>query len=587
MTDVHTAPAQPPADPDDPGDDVVLLDALGRPSGRRPRATVHDRLTPLHLAFSCHVVDPAGRVLLTRRALAKPTWPGTWTNACCGHPRPGEALGDAVRRRLHDELGVAPDRLGLAVPDFAYRAAVPGGPVEHELCPVVVAEVDEPPRPAPAEIDDLTWLAWDDVCRRVDDHPGSLSPWAVAQVNELRHLAPSPLAWLDAHVGPGSDGAGEVGLDRVPGPAATPYPGGRDGAVGPPGPSGPDPTAAVRPAVDVVLADFLAARVREMSAADAAVLEVVGPVRRLVAAGGKRLRPAFVYWGHRATGARHQDEIAFVGAAVEMLHTFALLHDDVIDRSAQRRGQPAAPVALRALHLHQGLSGDSAWFGTSAALLAGDLCFVWADQLLDAAPLPPAALDAGRRVFAALRSEVVGGQYLDLRLAHDPAAGEIAARRVALLKSARYTVTRPLLLGAALAGRPAPSDALSRYGDAVGLAFQMRDDVLGLFGDPAATGKDPDDDLREGKRTLLVLRALRLTDGRDHRVLRGALGDANLDAAGARRCRDIVTASGARASIEALIEAERARAVHALTDVPEPARSALAALAASAAHRDR
>jgi geranylgeranyl diphosphate synthase type I len=409
----------------------------------------------------------------------------------------------------------------------------------------------------------------------------------VAQVDELRHLARSPLAWLDAHVGPGSDGAGEVALDRVPGPIVTRHPRDGDGAVGRSGAAGPDPTAAVRPAVDAVLADFLAARERELSAADPAVLEVVGPVQRLVAAGGKRLRPAFVYWGHRATGAPHHDGIAFVGAAIEMLHTFALMHDDVIDRSAQRRGQPAAPVALRALHRDQGLSGDRAWFGTSAALLAGDLCFVWADQLLDAAPLPSVALDAGRRVFAALRSEVIGGQYLDLRMAHDPAAGESAARRVALLKSARYTVTRPLLLGAALSGRPGPSHALTCYGDAVGLAFQMRDDVLGLFGDPAATGKDPADDLREGKRTLLVLRALRLTDGRDHRVLLRALGDPDLDAAGARRCRAIVTASGARASIEALIEAERARAVHALRDVPDPARTALATLAAHAAHRDR
>jgi isopentenyl-diphosphate delta-isomerase type 1 len=579
MTDLHTAPAPFPAGPDDPGDDVVLLDALGRPSGRRSRATVHDRHTPLHLAFSCHVVDPAGRVLLTRRALAKRTWPGTWTNACCGHPRPGEALGDAVRRRLRDELGVAPGRLGLAVPDFAYRAAMPLGPVEHELCPVVIAEVDEPARPAPAEVDDHTWVAWDDLCRRVDADPRSLSPWAAAQVDELRHLAPSPLAWLDAHVGPRSDRAGEVGLDRVPGQ--------RDAGPGTARASGSEPHTAIRVAVDAVLAEFLSAREREVGATDPAVLEVVRPVRRLVAAGGKRLRPAFVHWGHRATGAPHEDGIAFVGAAVELLHTFALLHDDVIDRSLQRRGRPAAPVALRALHRDQGLAGDREWFGTSAALLAGDLCFVWADQLLDAAPLPRDALDAGRRLFAALRSEVVGGQYLDLRLAHDPAAGEMAARRVALLKSARYTVTRPLLLGAALAGRPGPSGALARYGDAVGLAFQMRDDVLGLFGDPAATGKDPADDLREGKRTLLVLRALRLTAGRNHRFLRRALGDADLDADGARRCRDIVSASGARASIEALIEAERARAVHALADVPEPARTALATLAAGAAHRDR
>ena len=184
---------------------------------------------------------------------------------------------------------------------------------------------------------------------------------------------------------------------------------------------------------------------------------------------------------------------------------------------------------------------------------------------------------------------MIGGQYLDLRLAHDPDGGEELAEQVALLKSARYTVTRPLLLGAALAGTDDPelTTALEVYGDAVGLAFQLRDDVLGLFGDPAATGKACTDDLREGKRTLLVLRALRLTTGVDHLFLRRSLGNPDLDVVDARRCRDIVATSGARASIEARIEAERARAVAAIAHLDDPARTALVRMAAMATDRGR
>jgi geranylgeranyl diphosphate synthase type I len=189
---------------------------------------------------------------------------------------------------------------------------------------------------------------------------------------------------------------------------------------------------------------------------------------------------------------------------------------------------------------------------------------------------------------------VIAGQYLDLRLTHGAGgdAGEDLAQLVALLKSARYTVTRPLQFGAALAdpvaGRePDLQAALAAYGDAVGVAFQLRDDVLGLFGDPAVTGKSRVDDLREGKQTLLVVRALALAPEPDRRVLAAALGDPDLDEAGAHRCRGIVASSGAWASVEALIEARQARALHALRAVPEPARTALTALAALATQRDR
>jgi geranylgeranyl diphosphate synthase type I len=350
-----------------------------------------------------------------------------------------------------------------------------------------------------------------------------------------------------------------------------------------------DPIEAVRAAVEAVIDGFLRRQEEAVAALDPAADEITVEIRRLVAAGGKRLRPAFLCWGHRAAGGDLLGGAVVAAAALELLHTFALLHDDVMDRSQRRRGEPTAHVALSRRHRTEALVGDGDWFGTSAAVLAGDLCSVWADQLFGSTPLPPESLAAGRREFDRLRAEVICGQYLDLRQSHDPATDEQTALRVALLKSARYTVTRPLLLGAALAGAtsgPAVA-ALSTYGDAVGVAFQMRDDVLGLFGDPHETGKNGLDDLREGKRTLLVVRALRLASGPDHELLRRSLGNPDLDAAAAARCREIVAASGALASIEALIAAEQARAIDAVAGLDEPARSALVQLAALASQRDR
>jgi geranylgeranyl diphosphate synthase, type I len=581
--------------PDPAADPVVLLDPAGRPSGTLPKGEVHHENTPLHLAFSCHVVAPDGRVLLTRRAAAKRTWPSTWSNACCGHPRPGETLRHAVERRLGDELGLVPRRLALAIPDFVYRAAMDDGPVEHELCPVVVAEVDTDPVPDPAEVDGVEWTTWDEVRDRAAEDPASLSPWSVRQIGQLARLATTPLAWLDAEVGPVPDSGGDPGLDRpagigvVPG-VATPAPPGRSAASG----AEADPVAAVRAEVERVLERFLAERHAEAADLHPAVTRMSGEVGRLLAAGGKRLRPAFAYWGHRATGAAHDVGVVVAAASLELLHTFALLHDDVMDRSVRRRGRPTAHRALADVHRADGLDGDDGWFGVSGAILAGDLAFLWAGRLLDEAPLAPDALDRGREVFARLCTEVIGGQYLDLRLTHGDGgdAGEDLAQLVALLKSARYTVTRPLQLGAALAdpvagSRPALSAALTAYGDSVGLAFQLRDDVLGLFGDPVVTGKSRLDDLREGKHTLLVVRALGLAPEPDRRLLAAALGDPDLDEAGAERCRGIVAASGALASVEALIDARQARAVRALRDVPEPALAALTSLAALATHRDR
>lgn len=344
--------------------------------------------------------------------------------------------------------------------------------------------------------------------------------------------------------------------------------------------------AAVQQPLDALLRGFLADRVAELAELDPALERVGREVADLVATGGKRLRPAFVYWGYRATGADHADGVLGAAAAVQMLHTFALIHDDIMDRSPLRRGRPAVHESLAAAHRQEGLGGDPAWFGVGGAILAGDLAFVWADQLLDNADLPNDAIERARSVFTDLRVEVMAGQYLDLRLAGLLAASEEDSLRVALLKSGRYTVTRPLQLGAAVGGRDARlGQALAAYGDAVGLAFQLRDDVLGLFGQPETTGKGTLEDLREGKRTVLMLRALHLAGPQDRAVLSRLLGDRDVDEADAEDARRIVVETGALAAVEKTLVAQQELARRALAPVPSPAREALAELAELALFR--
>lgn len=174
---------------------VVLLDEDGHPIGTADKAGVHHRDTPLHLAFSCYVINRRGEFLLTRRALSKPTWPGTWTNSCCGHPAPGESLTSAVLRRLDQELGITATTADPVLPRFRYRAVMPNGIVENEICPVTRVIYDGPVRPDPAEVDDHRWIRWTEFLQSVDDGTLTVSPWCADQLAELRTLGPDPLAW--------------------------------------------------------------------------------------------------------------------------------------------------------------------------------------------------------------------------------------------------------------------------------------------------------------------------------------------------------------------------------------------------------
>ncbi|MCK2220311.1 polyprenyl synthetase family protein [Actinomadura sp. ATCC 31491] len=265
--------------------------------------------------------------------------------------------------------------------------------------------------------------------------------------------------------------------------------------------------------------------------------EGVGLVRRHLAAfardGGKRLRPAFVYWGHRAAGGtgEHLEPVLNAACAVELVHVAALLLDDVMDEAAERRGRPAAHVALAAEHRRAGLRGEPGRYGESQASLLALLALAWADAaLLGAGPHLADALD----VLTRLRVEVTAGQQLDLAATAAGGADTARTRTIALYKSAKYTIERPLHLGHAVAGGdPAARRALSAYALPLGEAFQLRDDVLGVFGDPGRTGK-PAGDLRQGKPNHLVAVA---------RERSGPSGAALLDAVAAARDDDRTAAA--------------------------------------------
>lgn len=174
---------------------VVLLDEQGTAIGTAPKAQVHHADTPLHLAFSCYVIDRAGLVLLTRRAEDKPTWPGVWTNSCCGHPLPGEPLDAAVRRRLLDELGATAANVELILPGFRYRAVMPNGVVENEMCPVLRTTLAQRLTPDPGEVAGVRWVSWPQLVDLAGDPTQPISPWCRDQVKLLAALGADPRAW--------------------------------------------------------------------------------------------------------------------------------------------------------------------------------------------------------------------------------------------------------------------------------------------------------------------------------------------------------------------------------------------------------
>ncbi|WP_372512956.1 polyprenyl synthetase family protein [Mycobacterium cookii] len=320
---------------------------------------------------------------------------------------------------------------------------------------------------------------------------------------------------------------------------------------------------------------------------DASGMEVAGDILVNFVTGGKCLRSTFMYLGWLA-GASDSDEALFASASLELLHAFALLQDDVMDASSSRRGHPAAHIQFSRWHRQRKLSGSADRFGESAAILLGDLCLIWAEQMLRESGVEYGRLQRAWPRYDAMRAELAMGQFADL--ANDvrdlPSMAEVL--EVARRKSGNYTVRRPLEIGAAMSGcGDRTVSGLGRYGEAVGEAFQLRDDVLGVFGAETVTGKPDGQDLIERKATSVVIAAHHLADPPVRTQLERLMNSGDLDGGAIDSWRDLIVATGAVRWIEDTINDRVASALRELDAlaIDEPVRTALTNMAAVCTER--
>ncbi|MFE2072372.1 polyprenyl synthetase family protein [Streptomyces misionensis] len=342
-------------------------------------------------------------------------------------------------------------------------------------------------------------------------------------------------------------------------------------------------TAGLKARVDTVLHEFLAEEAERLCAIDDALAPVAGQLRA-AAEHGKRLRAAFCYWGWRAAGQPDSDPLVRAAASMELVHAAAVVHDDLIDDSPLRHEQPTAHVALRAAVTGRPRARAAA---RALAMLVGDHLMALAGQLFATSGLPAAYLGRARPMWGDLARELIAGECLEiLHTGGEP--DPLVSLKVVRYKTAKYTVEQPLLIGALLAGAAARLRAgLSAYGLPLGEAFQLRDDLLGLFGDPGRTGKASLDDIRGRRPTALLAVTWRDAPPDERRRLAGVLGRRDLTADDLRDVRELMTALKAPDQVEDMIASRVREAVGSLDalDLPHPARRALTELAGSATDR--
>lgn len=349
-------------------------------------------------------------------------------------------------------------------------------------------------------------------------------------------------------------------------------------------------------ALEESMKDFFAEQGEIMAQVSTETLPLLDSIAAL-STGGKRLRALLAYWGYRgAGGAELSESIIKAGLAIELFQTAALIHDDIIDASDTRRGAPSVHRRFEAMHTDRGYKTDPATFGVSSAILAGDLCLSWSEMVFSSIPELTARSEA-RFIFDLMRTEVMAGQYLDIVgevvPEEEPQAALERALNVIRYKSAKYSCEHPVALGGSLALGQAhgqESELVAGYRAfalPLGEGFQLRDDVLGVFGEPETTGKPAGDDLREGKRTVLTaFTAMKTTEAsRSH--LEASLGNPDLDAAAIAELQELMRTSGALDEVEALIALKSEQALAALAALPveDEVRAALHAIALKALHR--
>ena len=297
--------------------------------------------------------------------------------------------------------------------------------------------------------------------------------------------------------------------------------------------------------IDKRLIHVLNAERTKWVAVDASLVEPFDALEALIFSGGKRIRPAFFHWAHVGAGGDPDSNVAIdAAAAIEMLHAFALAHDDVMDHSSSRRGEPSIWQRFASFHADNGWEGNAKDFGEAVAILVGDLAHVIADSLVR--DLAPDICE----IWNELRLEVNIGQYLDVLSGVTRTFDQEGARRILEYKTGRYSVQRPLHLGAAIAGRYEEfSESFTAFDQPVGLAFQLRDDLLGVFGDEKETGKPVGDDLREGKPTSLVAAAFERADNKQLQVL-NLIGSHELTDSDVSHIQNVIIETGAERVIE-------------------------------------
>ncbi|MCL5973933.1 MULTISPECIES: polyprenyl synthetase family protein [Ferrimicrobium] len=329
--------------------------------------------------------------------------------------------------------------------------------------------------------------------------------------------------------------------------------------------------------VESELLQFLTTEHTRWMLVDADFAIPIEALRRFVISGGKRLRPAFCFWTAVGLGLDPSDPgLMKTLLGLELLHTFALIHDDLMDRSALRRGEPSVHTAFATQHRQEELRGSSAQYGDSMAILVGDLAFAYADQML---------IDANRRarqLYSELKLEVNLGQSLDISGSFALNTTLAKAERIALYKSGKYTVERPMHIGAAMAGRYfSTSDAITRFAVPLGMAFQLRDDVLGVFGMTERTKKPVGDDLREGKQTLLIGLACQRCTSSERELFEGLFGRDDLSVSEITALQVMIEETGALQAVEDRIDQLFLRSMQALDELPiiPEARAALGEMA--------
>lgn len=322
----------------------------------------------------------------------------------------------------------------------------------------------------------------------------------------------------------------------------------------------------IRHDLNQILAEFTRNRSASLTSIGSELTPVANAMSDFINDGGKRFRPLFAYLGYVATGAVARPEILKACTALELVHVCALIHDDVMDGSDTRRNKPAIHKSFESLHNAENLKGDAQRFGVASAILLGDLALVWADRMLVESGISQKEFVGCQEVFCEMRDELMAGQYLDVLEGALATTSVERSLKVARFKSGKYSIERPLHFGAALADRKDLFETYSNFGLPLGEAFQLRDDLLGVFGDPKITGKPAGDDLREGKRTVLIATTMELASPSAKEKLEAGLGKQDISEEEITELQQIIQSCGASAKVEKLITELTNKAISALRD---------------------